>query len=369
MNRISELLMAYGGPAFILSLIMCGVLVLTGPKDSPDGQRKMQAAAVPSAGGLGFGLAVLIVLAYMFSSASDTAALPFLSLLAKMFLAVNGLILFVSLALLVGLLDDLGYLATRMKFLLLAVLALSAAGFGHEAGFFFLPGMGDADMSSRQDLIMAGVNIAGSALWIFVLLNAVNFMDGANGVAMGSLLIMLAGVMLLAVPFTPAGYGFLIPALIGALAAFLIWNLPGKLYAGDTGAYFAGMVLATALLALVSGRHVTVWTSATITLPFLIDVLMTLIWRARHGRNWLQAHRDHAYQLFIRAGWRHARVAALWWGLSLISTGVAVWAARTGPDMAFWVFWSLLATACVLWLWQRRAYQPRIAPQEADGKS
>ena len=71
--------------------------------------------------------------------------------------------------------------------------------------------------------------------------------------------------------------------LLGAIIGFLIHNLRGKLYAGDAGSLGLGALFAS--LGLISGLQV--WTVATLALPFLIDVLMTLIWRAKHGRPWL----------------------------------------------------------------------------------
>ena len=107
-----------------------------------------------------------------------------------------------------------------------------------------------------------------------------------------------------------------------------------------------------AALALISGLDI--WTVATLALPFLVDVLMTLIWRTKHGRNLLDPHLDHAYQRLIASGWSHLDVAILYWGFSAVSGAAAYIAAQGGGAAPFAVFWGLCLAGIMLWVRHRR---------------
>lgn len=332
--------------AFLVSLIVCWLMIRLGPRDAPDGGRKTQARAVPSAGGLGILAGIAAALA-----AASLAPLPGMdnAFAAIAQGALAGPMFLVLIAGLLGFADDRFNLPAGRKLGVLAAAALLAALYGPHITHFWLPGL--SPPGAALPLILA---LTGAALWLFVMANAVNFMDGANGIAMGSAAIMLTAFAVIAAPPPGAAPGILLLILMAAVAAllgFLVWNLTGRLYAGDTGALAIGALVGGA--GLVAASVSSVWVAALAALPVLADVFLTLIWRARHRRPLMQAHRDHAYQLFLRAGWGHLKVAALWWGLSLISGAAAILGARAGPPAAFALFALLLAVSVLLWAWQR----------------
>lgn len=344
--------------AFAVSLLVCGLMIRLGPKDSPDGGRKTQARAVPSAGGLGIlaGIAAALALASLAPPAGQGN--PF-AVIAQSALA--GPMLLVLIAGLLGFADDRFNLPAARKLGVLAAASLLAALYGPHIDHFWLPGTGPEGAALPLMLVLAG-----AALWLFVMANAVNFMDGANGIAMGSASIMLAALAVIAAPPPGAAPGILALILVAAIAAligFLVWNLAGRLYAGDTGALAMGALIGGAGLA--AAAVTSVWVPALVVLPILTDVFLTLIWRARHRRPLMQAHRDHAYQLFLRAGWSHLKVAGLWWGLSLVCGAAAVLGARNGPASAFGLFAILLAAGILLWIWQRLTLGRRL---NAEGR-
>src|SRR5579871_3506552 len=141
---------------------------------------------------------------------------------------------------------------------------------------------------------------AGSIFWLLVVINAVNFMDGANGLSMGMASIASLGLM---VCCALAGEGTLAIAsagLAGALAGFLLWNVPGKLFAGDAGALFVGAMLGAISLALAASRPDWLFVPPILLMPWLTDVILTVVWRARHKKPLFSAHRDHAYQIAMK---------------------------------------------------------------------
>ena len=337
--------------SFAAGLLACALVKRLGVTDVPDGGRKTQAQPVPRLGGVAILLGTLIGMALSFvilmlGYGTDPIA-TFTSLIHEGVKTNPGLgiaIAFVAVSFAIGLWDDIATAGTKLKLAILTITAFLAAAFGLSATAFQTPFGG---------VSIPVLLIAGSAAWLIVMVNAVNFMDGSNGLAIGSLAIMLAALAAIsATSGTWTAAIWWVP-LFGAIGAFLVHNLRGQLYAGDAGALGLGALFAG--LGLASGLNV--WTIATIALPFLLDVLLTLIWRAKHGRNWLDAHLDHAYQRLIASGWSHLETAVLYWGLTATCGGMAYIAALAGGAAPFAVFWGLGIALTVLWIRHRRTAQ------------
>lgn len=344
----------------VLSAVFCRIVMALPLKDAPDGGRKIQSAAIPTAGGLAIAAATVVSMAILLALDARPIG-PALEATTRQ----GGwqLVAAVAGAGLVGFLDDWTGMAAKVKFAALAGLSVLAA-FHLDPPSLHGPWM-PANLAADGAPIAPVVAVLGLALWCFVMANASNFMDGSNGLAVGCLTIMLAGLVypLLTIAMfagDPSDAMASLAALVLVMASigFLAWNLRGMLYAGDTGALLLG--LSFAVLGAISARHMSIWLPATLALPFLVDVFLTLIWRARRGENLLHAHRDHAYQLFIRAGWRHIPVAMIWWALTVLCAFAGVLAAGASANAGFWTFWMLLAVGVCLWIWQRRVYAARV---------
>lgn len=334
------------------SLAAVAAVKRTGVVDAPDEARKTQTAPVPRLGGVAILIGTLIggLLGFLvfFLSYGTSPIDGFANLVAETRLILSGYeaaFLVVAVAFLIGLWDDIWSANTKLKLFVLAAACLAATAFGT---------VPEALSSPWGEITVPGLLIVGSALWLLVFTNAVNFMDGSNGLAVGCLVIMLLG---LAFAGTAAGdwqFSVWWFALIGAMAGFLIHNLSGALYVGDAGALGLGALFAA--LGLKSGLDV--WTIATLALPFLVEVLMTLIWRAKQGRNLLEPHLDHAYQ-WLRgdAGWSHLETAMLYWTFSAASAVAAYIGALAGGAAPFAIFWALGLFGIGLWVRHRRAAQ------------
>jgi hypothetical protein len=127
-------------------------------------------------------------------------------------------------------------------------------------------------------------------------------------------------------------------ALTGGLCGFLVWNVSGRLYVGDAGALFVGAALAGLGLELVRQRPDLLFVPPILLLPFLSDVLLTVAWRARHGKKLFVAHRDHSYQIALKAGLKHWQVSSVHavWALNTTIVGIlAALLARQIPAIMF----------------------------------
>jgi UDP-N-acetylmuramyl pentapeptide phosphotransferase/UDP-N-acetylglucosamine-1-phosphate transferase len=308
--------------AAIPSVILCRVVMAFGFKDAPTEARKTQEAPVPTTGGLAVAVAAL-------GAAALIARLAGWAEIVEPLLQVTCAGALAALAL--GFADDTSKVSARVKFILMLAIALVMTIFGVRADTLSpWPGI-------SLDLPMA-LGVAGSVLWLIVVVNAVNFMDGANGLSMGMAAIAAAGLAACAGFAGAWSIALLAATLAGALAGFLVWNVAGKLFVGDTGALFVGTALGGLGLELVHRRPDLLFVPPLLLLPFLSDVLLTLAWRARHGKKLWVAHRDHAYQIAIKAKMKHWQVAAIHAVWAFNAAGFALMATVSdarGPLLAF----------------------------------
>jgi UDP-N-acetylmuramyl pentapeptide phosphotransferase/UDP-N-acetylglucosamine-1-phosphate transferase len=325
---ILELTFALFAAAFV-SALMGPVIIGSGVMDMPDGRRRLHNGPTPKAGGLAAGI----------GAAAGVAALAFWqdpqwsADLAPADLVRTGLVCLFGLIILgLGLWDDLRHPGPQLKFGLMAVFSLALAVIAVRAQAFLLPGGVVADVG-----LVAGA--LGSALWLFTMINATNFMDGANGLAMGSLAIGLGGLGLLGLIHNAPHAALLAFAMVGGLIGLIAWNFPhGRLFAGDTGALFGGAMAAGVGLLLVQDGGVSPLVPPILFFPILADVLLTLAYRVNQKRDILQGHREHMYQIALRAGAAPVRVTLLYWGLTLgcVALGaMASLAARAAAPEAF----------------------------------
>lgn len=302
--------------AFITSLIVSSAMLWIGPVDAPDEKRKQHRAPTPTSGGIGIGAgygAAMIVLS-LFSLEWRHQVSP--QGVAMLWVSA----LFAYPLLLIGFVDDARRLSAEFKFIVYSLLSLVAAWL-----------MGVVREAQIGDLVVHLpfiVGLIGTALWVFTLLNVVNFMDGANGMAMGSVAVGLGALAVIALQGDSIGGGAIALCGAGAICGFLVWNFPnGRLFAGDSGALFAGAISAFACLIVIARTDMSPLVAPILFFPLLADALLTLLYRARRGRSLLVAHAEHVYQLAIISGWSHARISVTYW-FAMALCGAIGWAAN-----------------------------------------
>lgn len=180
----------------------------------------------------------------------------------------------------------------------------------------------------EDTLVLGAAGVPLALLGIVAATNFFNFMDGIDGLAAGEGIAAggVAGGLLVALG--APGLGFVTLVAAAACAGFLHWNrAPARIFMGDIGSGFLGFLLA--VLALASERSgalpLVLW--ALILGVFIVDPLVTVVRRLRHGERLHIAHRAHAYQRAVQAGASHARVSAVVVGTTLVLGGLAALAA------------------------------------------
>ena len=167
--------------AFITSLLACRATMWAGPMDAPGEARRQHTTPTPTSGGIGIGAgfgAAMVVLRLFSPEWRHTVSEQ-----AVLMLWISAL--FAYPLRFVGFIDDARHLSASFKFVVYAVLAVAAA---------WLMGVVSEVRIGEYVLVLPFVvGLAGTALWVFTFINVVNFMDGANGIAMGSVAVGLAG--------------------------------------------------------------------------------------------------------------------------------------------------------------------------------
>ncbi len=178
-------------------------------------------------------------------------------------------------------------------------------------------------------------------LWLLGLTNAYNFMDGIDGLAASTAIIVCA---FFAYITFDQGSRFVYLAsytIIAGSAGFLLWNRPpAKIFMGDIGSTFLGFTLGC--MALIAARydasHTSFLVMPLLLLHFIFDTMFTMARRIREGENPARAHRTHIYQLLVRMGLSHGRVTLIYALCAVLQGLAAIWMMRIDGDFRLFVF-------------------------------
>ncbi|WP_343583382.1 glycosyltransferase family 4 protein [Pseudomonas sp.] len=199
-----------------------------------------------------------------------------------------------------GFMDDHGHIAARWRLL------------GHFAAaiwiLFWLGGLPTLQVFGwAVDLGWAGAVLA--AVYLVWLLNLYNFMDGIDGIASVEAITVCLGASLLYWLSGQSGMMALPLLLVAAVAGFLVWNFPpAKIFMGDAGSGFLGIVLGGLSLQAAWLSSQLFWCWLILLGVFIVDASYTLIRRLLRGDKVYEAHRSHAYQFASRRYGRHLPV-------------------------------------------------------------
>jgi Fuc2NAc and GlcNAc transferase len=141
-------------------------------------------------------------------------------------------------------------------------------------------------------------------------INLFNFMDGIDGIAAGEAAVVGLFAALYASLTGAASVGLVFALIAGCCCGFLVWNWqPARVFMGDVASGFLGYCLAVLALAgeRTGGVPLLYW--LLLVSPFAFDGTTTLVRRVVRGEPWYEAHRSHAYQRAVIAGFSHRQVA------------------------------------------------------------
>ena len=253
------LLSLYGVPIARQAALKYGIV------DAPDGRLKHQRDPVPYFGGLAIYLAFLMSLAFTFEFRHD----------------VLGIVLAGTIIVMLGLIDDFGVLTpwTKLAGQLLAVFVLIKSGIRIEIAAF----------PEWLDLVL-------TVFWMVGLINAFNLLDIMDGLSAGVGAVSACCLLVVALAQGDQTIAFMLAALIGSLLGFLWYNWhPARIYMGDTGAMFIGLLLgAMTMIEQYPSEHpLSLLTPVFILGIPIFDTLFVMYIRYRRGLPIFWGSPDH----------------------------------------------------------------------------
>ena len=296
------------GLAFFVSMAVTGLARFAGLGDIPD-SRSSHSRVTPTGGGLGIiaGIGTGLLVAACFHQ-DRLFAQPGSAEKLATFLSLTFAISFL------GLLDDRYVLSSKLKFGLILIISVFAA-----------QSIGTVTMLPFQAdhiYLLWWSGLAGSALWLFTLANAINFMDGINGLFGLTMAIASAALCALALKVGAPVTALISGTLAASLLGFLPYNLRRKaaIFSGDCGSLGAAFLYGGAVLFMVHEQPEMrlLYAGPLLVLPLLTDVLLTLIRKPLKGIGLLSPHNTHVYQRWARARGSHVTVSLIYGAITAI---------------------------------------------------
>ena len=284
-----------------------------GAMDKPNLARKTQAEPVPYLGGVAIALGITIItFAAVFvggnKNGENSDQLKDLALTVLLPALVLGAM---------GLIDDLRSLSPWPRLIAQSVVGTVVAFVIVENGTIGTP-FGDGNW----------INTAVTIFWIVGICNSINFFDNLDGAASGAVAIAALGVFVIAFDRGQELVSALSIVTAGATIGFLMWNKsPAKIYMGDAGALFLGIIISVATVRLNPGIAPT-WKSLAIPVILLavplLDTCVAVFSRLTRGLSPLTGGKDHLSHRLVRAGLSRRMAAVTLWSASGVCAVVGV---------------------------------------------
>lgn len=298
-----------------------------GAIDIPKDNRRMHKKPTPRIGGLAiiFGFTVA-TLCFAQPSRQLYATLAGAAIIAVM-----------------GVIDDCKNLPAKLKFVIQIIAALVVVFAGDiKIDVFTNPNF----LSDNPYWVLPEwLSVTLTVIWIVFITNAVNFIDGLDGLAAGVSAIMSISLVFISIRVGEYSIAILGIALMGSCFGFLPFNFnPAKIFMGDTGSTFLGFMLATLSIQGVFKSYAVI----SFAVPLLIlglplfDALFAMIRRILRGQSPMTADRGHLHHRLVDMGFSQKQTVFILYAISGVLGITAVLLAESG------VLRALLLVICVL---------------------
>lgn len=242
----------------------------------------------------------------------------------------------------VGFLDDKKEISWKGQLLtqIISIMIIIASGIGIDHLTNPLGGLIDLSKAHFTVLTIGGIDYKltwpadlFTFVWIILVLNTVNWLDGLDGLASG--VGVIGAFTLFFLSLTPVvnqpQIATLSIVLAGALAGFLVYNFsPAKIFLGTSGSMFLGLMLAA--LAIISGGKVA---TALLILGFpILDSLWVILQRWRAGVPIFHPDKRHFHHKLLEAGLSQRKIVLLIYGITAIFGSIGVLGQSRGKLVA-----------------------------------
>jgi len=220
---------------------------------------------------------------------------------------------------LVGLMDDIKNLKVNSKLVAQSIAALCVCYFGVHPHSLELPGI--------FTLNIGWIAWPLTIFWIVGVTNAVNIIDGLDGLAIGISAITCGVIAVLAIHFGQPVLALLMLALLGSLSGFLFFNFnPAKIFMGDCGSMFLGFVLASSSIMCASESQ----SMLGLTLPAvalgipIFDTLFSIVRRFLERRSIFAPDRGHFHHKLLDLGLKQQQAVIVAYIITFVLTGLGM---------------------------------------------
>jgi len=280
----------------LLTPLMRIVAIRLNVVDNPDQGHKTHRTPIPYLGGVAIILGVLAVTSFSLIGNSMSQANTLLALSLLLPAIALGLI---------GLVDDIRNLSPWPRFVAQSVAGLLTA--------ILLIGTETVGSPTGSVLVDALITI----IWIVGITNSINFFDNLDGGASGTVAITSIALLILALQGEQYLIAALAAVLAGATSGFLLWNKPpARIYMGDAGALFLGLLIASLVIRLDTNP---INNFATFSIPILLlavpimDTSVAVLSRLQRRISPFQGGKDHLSHRLMRSGLsKRLSVISLW---------------------------------------------------------
>jgi UDP-GlcNAc:undecaprenyl-phosphate GlcNAc-1-phosphate transferase len=335
--------MRAAGTAFLAAMVAGAVLTpmvrfiahRVGALDHALTSRKTHGRPIPRLGGVAIVLAFYAPLVALFFANSEVGRRFYSDPHQAIGLFAGGLAIAA-----LGVYDDLRGANARIKFLVQFAVAAFIYWIGFRVDHIANP--------FGPELHLGWLGLPFTVLWIAGVVNAMNLIDGLDGLAGGVALIAIAPTFVISSINGAALMVLFTAALAGAVLGFLFYNFnPASIFMGDTGSMFLGFVLATTA---IQTNHKSS-TAVAIVVPIIalgvpiIDTLLAMARRAARGVPMFSADRGHIHHRLLAIGLSHRQTVLVLHGASIVLGVVALVLSFSSSSQATLVLLALSAVA------------------------
>jgi UDP-GlcNAc:undecaprenyl-phosphate GlcNAc-1-phosphate transferase len=324
--------------AFLVSLAAMPLVIQLSRKrswyDIPN-ERKIHTDPIPRLGGLG-------IFSGFLAAAVGVPLLiaAFFPLSAPLSYGITYIPLFLAFTLIhvTGLVDDFHNLHALVKLALQVVAAAFVTIGGFTISQFWLPGLGAIPLGVAAYPV--------TILWIVAISNAMNLVDGADGLAGGLTVISAVFIGIMCLIQGSQIPGIIAFALVGAALGFLRSNLPpARIFMGDSGSLLIGFILATLPLLVSPGRTSVAdcIAPATVLLIPILDTFSAIARRLRERRPIHSADKEHIHHRLLDIGLTNRQLLLVMYGAGIVFGLAALGSLSLGR-------WAGLVLLAAVWL-------------------
>lgn len=298
--------------SFLLSITISPLLIYFAGKSKSNHEgtifRQVHGSHIPRFGGIAIFLSFFISISLLLLLGTDLVNRHFLKDDFIFWLLGISLLIFA-----IGLFDDLFHLRARYKLLLEIIVALISAIYLLQIQILNIPFVGVVDLGL--------LSVPFTVLWIVGIINALNLIDGLDGLAAGISIIALLGVVLVAFQSQQYMYSTIGIVTISSILGFLIYNhYPAKLFMGDSGSFFLGFLLAilSMLGSKQNNQHFSLVAPIAILGVPITDTLFSIIRRSIRGIPFFSADKNHIHHKLLSKGYSHIQTVYFLYFASIV---------------------------------------------------